>query len=214
VTDRRWSRADLARLATEVRTDELGLTEFERFCPYRLAELYGIRVHPVTALAEVGCPPTTVDFFTRDRPDAWSAALVPVGTGHLILENDTHSPRRRRSNVAHELAHLLLEHEVEGILLVEGARGCRTPVDRRREEEATELAGELLLPAPAARRAAARRRSDAQVAAEFGVSLAFARWRMNVTGARIIAGRAAERRARQLQSPRHATPEGPPRPRR
>jgi hypothetical protein len=62
------------------------------------------------------------------------------------------------------------------------------------EDEAAELSGELLLPAAAARRAAICRLSDEQVADEFDVSVEFAKWRLNVTGARLIAERAARKR--------------------
>jgi hypothetical protein len=63
------------------------------------------------------------------------------------------------------------------------------------EGQAAELSGELLVPGAAARRAAAHGRSDDQVADQFDVSTEFARWRMNVTGARRIATRAAARGA-------------------
>lgn len=64
------------------------------------------------------------------------------------------------------------------------------------EKEASEMAGELLLPAQAAKRAAISGKTDAQVAAEFDTSMELARWPMNATGARTIASRAAQKSGR------------------
>ena len=189
------SKADLCRFAIAIRKVDLGLTEFEPLCPYRLAEEHGVDVYSLADLAGSGCPQAAIDYFTSERPESWSAALVPNGTGRFIVENTVHLPRRRRSNVAHEMAHLLLEHEFDRILFADGKRGCRNPAAREMEEEAAELSGELLLPLAAVRRAAAAKKSDDEVADIFDVSTEFARWRMNVTGARLIAQRAARKRA-------------------
>jgi hypothetical protein len=191
-----WTKAGLARLAAEVRVNELGVSPHQRICPYNLADLYGVAVYTLRDLAESGCPPEAIEFFTSVRPEAWSAALVPSGTGQFIVENDGHAPRRRRSNIAHEMSHLLLEHEFDRILFTNGKRGCANPASKEMEGQAAELSGELLLPAAAARRAAAYGLSDDQVADQFDVSTEFARWRMNVTGARRIASRAALKRSR------------------
>lgn len=192
---KRRTKADLARFAVEVRRDELGLTEYERLCPYALAKLYGIAVYSLADLVDAGCSPEAIGFFTIERRDVWSAALVPDGTGQFIVENTAHSQQRRRSNVGHEMAHLLLEHEPDRILFTADGRACKDPASATVEKEATELSGELLLPQAAARRAAARKLTDEQVADRYDVSVEFARWRMNVTGARLIAARSAVKRA-------------------
>ncbi|ADL49520.1 protein of unknown function DUF955 [Micromonospora aurantiaca ATCC 27029] len=66
--------------------------------------------------------------------------------------------------------------------------------------EAQELGAELLLPLAAAYKAARERRNDEQVADLFDVSLPVARWRMNGTGTRIVAQRAAAKRAKSGKS--------------
>jgi IrrE N-terminal-like domain len=103
------NKSALARLAVQVRK-ELGLGEFDRFDPYALAEMYGVAVHPLDGLAATGCPTVSLEFFGVQRPEAWSAALVPDGTGQFIVENTAHQPTRRRSNIIHEMAHVVLEH--------------------------------------------------------------------------------------------------------
>lgn len=188
------SKADLSRFAVEVRKTDLGLSEYQRLCPYDLATEHGVDVYTLIDLAAAGCCEETIGFFTAQRPEAWSAALVPSGNGQFIVENAAHSPRRRRSNVAHEMAHLLLEHEFDRILFGDGNGRCRNSTSGEVEDEAAYFSGELLLPAAAARKAAVNKMSDGEVADLFDVSIEFARWRINVSGARTIAQRIARKR--------------------
>jgi Zn-dependent peptidase ImmA (M78 family) len=131
---------------------------------------------------------------SRSRANVFSGALIPIGTGAVIVENDSHPLVRRRSTMGHELAHVLSEHRFGTSLVNE--RGCRVP-DRDQEDEAAELAGELLVPFDAAKAMARRGATNEEVALQFGVSTDLARWRLDATGARLIARRqaAAYRRA-------------------
>lgn len=180
---RRGFKKEAKELALEVR-EELGTDVFAPLDPYALAELYGVEVFDLTHPA---LPPESVRHLTQVRPHVFSAALVPLDpSGAIIIENQVHHPKRRRSTLAHEMAHVLLEHPFGPMLTDEN--GCRSAV-REIEEEAAELSGELLIPADAARVAAFKGWSDHSVANHFRVSLPMAQWRMNVTGARRIACR-------------------------
>ncbi|SIR90316.1 ImmA/IrrE family metallo-endopeptidase [Micromonospora avicenniae] len=194
---KRLSKAEIRRRAIDIRTTDLGLTEYDRLCPYDLAREHGVDVHPLEGLVAVGCPEESVIFFASERPDVWSAALVPAGAGQFIVENTAHLPRRRRYNIAHEMAHVLLEHEFDRVMFsAEGRRGCANPTNKDQEWEAAELGAELLLPQAAAYKAAKEHRTDEDVADIFDVSLPVARWRMNGTGARIVAQRTAAKWAK------------------
>ncbi len=190
----RWTKKAIEDLALEVR-GEIGAGPHARLDLQRLTGEYGIPVYAMSDLGDSGCSPDTVDYFTARRPEAWSAALVPVGTARFIVENSAHTLQRRRSNVAHEMSHLLLEHEFEGILFADG--GCRDlgPEMALKEKQAAALSGELLIPMAAAIRAALSGRTDEQVAEQFDVSLQFAAWRLNASGARRIAQRTLQKRA-------------------
>lgn len=109
--------------------------------------------------------------------------LVPIGSGAVIIENDSHPKVRRRSTVSQELAHVVSEHNTS---LVE--RGCRL-ADPDQEGEAAAFAGELLVAFEAVKLLARKRLSNEEVALRFGVSVDMARWRMDSTGARINAKR-------------------------
>lgn len=175
-------------LALELRA-EIELGPFDPFDPWALAELYGVRVY---SLSEIDCSQQALTHFTTLGAGAFSGALIPDADGLLAVENSSHALVRRRSTLSHEMAHVTLEHQFA--LTMVDARGCRL-ADGEQEEEAAELSGELLIPFVAARACAIRGESDQAVASHFKVSLDAARWRMNATGARKIAARAAAYRS-------------------
>ena len=181
------NKAACKRLAGEVRA-ELGLEPMDALDPWQLAELYGVRV---LALGQLPLDHTIRDHFHNVRPEVFSGALLPHRTGAVIVENDAHPMARRRSTMGHEMAHVVGEHKFHTSLVNE--RGCRT-ADKLQEDEAAEISGELLIPFEAAKRLARRKATDDEVALRFGVSPELARWRMNASGARIIAQRAANLR--------------------
>ncbi len=184
------NKAALKRLALELR-QEIDLTAHDPFNPLELADLYGV---DVVRLSDIDGCPEALEYFRVQRPDKFSGALVPMpGGGTVILENDYHEPERRISTASHEVAHVTLEHPFAATLT--NSDGCRVSV-KEHEEEAAELSGELLLPTEAARRLAYNKATDEDVARRFGISVQFARWRMNATGARKIAKRAFAKRGR------------------
>lgn len=185
------NKAHCKRLAAELRA-EVGLGLMDALDPWKLAELYGVKVIPIS---ELSLNSEIHDHFSIARPEVFSGALVPIGTGAVIIENDAHAPVRRRSTMGHELAHIFGEHKFGTSLVNE--RGCRL-ANQAQEEEAAEIGGELLIPFEAAKKLARRNATNEEVAGHFGVSTEMARWRMDATGARLIAARqsAAYRRAR------------------
>jgi hypothetical protein len=186
----RWTQESMKEVAAEER-GWLGLGLMDRLDPYLLAREHGIPVYPIDELPDQHCSQEAVAHFTASRRSVWSAALVPVGAGRLILENTGHSVARRCASMAHELSHHFLEHEFDDVLLSDD--GCRK-VDKKKEKEADFLAGELLIPYQAALKAAFAEKTNEEVAAMFGVSAQFAQ--MCMKGARVHAQRALAKQAR------------------
>jgi IrrE N-terminal-like domain len=189
----RWTQESMKEVAAEER-GWLGLGLMDRLDPYVLACEHGIPVYPIDELPDQHCSQEAVAHFTVSRSSVWSAALVPVGAGRLILENTGHSLTRRCASMAHELSHHFLEHEFDDVLLSDD--GCRK-VDKKKEKEANFLAGELLIPYQAALKAAFAEKANEEIATMFGVSTQFAQ--MCMKGARVHAQRAL---AKQAQSGR------------
>lgn len=184
-----FSKAALGRLAAEVR-QELGLSDAVPFDPHLWAREYGV---PFVSIDEVAASPEAVEYFIRDRPDRWSAALLKNGSGHIVVYNSAHSVVRVRSNLAHEVAHLVAEHVLTSSWI--DGDGC-AGVGRSQETEAAELAGALLVPANAAKVHAMRGSPASSLAARFEVSIEMATWRMRASGGAKIAERAQMRRRR------------------
>lgn len=177
-----WTQVRMREVAIEERSD-LGLGSIDALDPYDLCAEHGISVYALTEFQEEH--PEAVAHFTQDRVKAWSAALLPIGSGRVIIENDRHAPVRRRSSIAHELSHHLLEHHFDSVVL--GEDHARQ-FDEQQEKEAKFLSGELLVPQAAALRMAYDKWNNEQVAAKYGVSVQFAQ--MQMKGPRVRATRA------------------------
>lgn len=186
----RWTQELMKEVAAEER-GWLGLGPMDRLDPYALAKEHGIPVYPIDELPDQYCSQDAVRHFTIRKLAVWSAALVPIGDERFIMENPGHPQDRRCSSIAHELSHLCLEHEFDGVLLADD--GCRK-VDKKKEKEADYLASQLLIPYQAALKAAFAEKTNEQVAAMYGVSNQYAQ--MCMKGARVHAQRALAKQAR------------------
>lgn len=171
---RRGFKADAERLALELRA-ELGLDADDSIDPRDLAEEYGI---PVVGARDLDVANEHANYFTGEKSGVWSATTVFHGTRRLIVLNDFHDPRRIANSLAHELAHLFLEHEPTPVVKGDGSRMWNDQV----EAEANELGARILIPGVTARALAVEGREPVDVADRFGVSEQLARWRLNVSG--------------------------------
>lgn len=184
----RWTQKLMREVAQEER-EALGLAVTDKLDPYQLADEHGIPVYTLTELRDWELSEEAHSHFFANTTGTWSAALVPLGSSRLIIENDGHAEVRRRASVAHELGHHLLEHAFAEALL--GGNHERL-FDKTDEKQANFMAGELLIPDGAAFKAAYARWSNAQVADAYGVSERFAQ--MQMKGARVVAERTVKKR--------------------
>jgi Zn-dependent peptidase ImmA (M78 family) len=155
-----------------------------------VARSLGIEVIPADHLVER----SRLEELQSLQPDAFSAATLrrPSG-GRVIIYNPLHAAGRVRSNKAHELAHIILDHVVRKTEKVGGLTFLTCDIEQ--EEEADWLGGCLLLPRPLLLAAAYRGLDAAHIAAQFETSESMARFRLNASGVLVQVGRA--RAARQ-----------------
>jgi Zn-dependent peptidase ImmA (M78 family) len=113
------------------------------------------------------------------EPEVFSAVTVFYGHRRTIVHNDGHAPSRQNSNLAHELAHGLLLHPPTPAM---DDRGCRD-WNQAVEDEASWLAGILLVSEAATIAIANGRWNKMEAAAHFEVSPAMIQYRLNATGA-------------------------------
>lgn len=113
--------------------------------------------------------------------DAWSAMTLPGASSHVIIVNPAHSPQRRSSDVMHELAHLLLEHEPGNVFFGATGLALRTH-NKDQEDEARWLAACLLLSRECLFLIRRKRWTDDQACAYFGVSKEMLAFRRQTSG--------------------------------
>jgi Zn-dependent peptidase ImmA (M78 family) len=175
MTLRRGFLAQAERHAARLR-DELGLQPADPVDIQAVAGHLGVRVVPADALVDI----TRLQELERIQAFAFSACTFNLNGIKVIVFNPLRSPARTTSDIAHELAHLVLGHRLDEVRVVAGTpfRTCRPD----QEEEATTLGGTLLLPRPLLLRAARRGLSATEIADEYGVTAEMARFRFHRTG--------------------------------
>jgi Zn-dependent peptidase ImmA (M78 family) len=189
MTLRRGFRAEAERIAAGVR-DDLGVQHADPLPLTEAAEARNVRVVSAADLIDSD----RLAELERIQAFSFSACTFQIDDRSVIVYNPIRSEARRRSDVAHEFSHLLLGHDLTEIREVAGVlfRTCRAD----QEEEATNLGGTLLLPRPLLLRAAAQGMGPDAVAAEYGVTIEMARFRLNTTGVARQMQRSQVRRAR------------------
>ena len=173
---RRGFKADAERIAELVRRD-LALGPLDRLDCFALAEAWGIPVVSLGELREDGASETSIRRLMS--PDAgFPAATIVVGPRRLIVYNPRDESARKASSLAHELAHVILEHEAAPAI---GVGGCRH-WDGSQEAEADWLGSTLLVPRSSALAWMLESDELDAGARNFGVSVELFRWRINHTG--------------------------------
>ena len=174
---RRGFKAEAERLATRLRM-ELGLPANARMDVRQLAQHLGVDVRSADELV----PLSELKKLDELQPQCFSAATIHLPNGKVVaVTNPLNEPiARRDSDLAHELAHLILGHQPSQVDRI----GDLTffDCDPEQEEEANWLAGCLLLPRPLLLAAVKRGLTVEQIAEENSVSIQMARFRLNTSG--------------------------------
>jgi IrrE N-terminal-like domain len=173
---RRGFKSDAERTAEVVRGD-LGLGPLDRLDCFSLAEAWGIPVVSLGELREDGASEASIRRLMSPE-SGFSATTVVVGPRRLIVYNPRHELGRKASSLAHELAHVILEHDAAPAI---GVGGCRH-WDGRQEAEADWLGSALLVPRAGALEWMLESDDLDAGASNFGVSVELFRWRVNHTG--------------------------------
>lgn len=121
----------------------------------------------------------------------WSGFTLRVGDRFLVVYNPAESRRRTNSVVMHELAHIMLGHELSDVHTSDAGYLVPSFYDTEQEEEANWLGGALLLPRAALMWMRARKMTDDEAAHHFVVSADMLRWRVRMTGIDVQIRRAA-----------------------
>jgi len=176
----RGFKAWAERTALAVRR-ELAITPDDLLCPFKLAEYLDIDV-----VSPEEIPGMTTDILTPllvKDPSGWSATSFKINKRSTVIYNPMHSPGRRSSDIAHELAHELLGHEPATVILsLELEHFCMRSFNQKQEDEANCLAWTLLLPRDGLLKAKTRKKTTDEIAEQFGVSKTLVNFRVQTTG--------------------------------
>ena len=119
---------------------------------------------------------------------AFSAATFRLpGGGYVIVYSPLSLVGRKRSDQAHELAHIILDHDVRTVERIGTMQFLTCDVEQ--EEEANWLGGCLLLPRPLLLKVAKEGLSSSEIAERYEVSEPMARFRLNASGVLVQVGR-------------------------
>ena len=170
----RGFKAYTERLVQEVR-DELALGELDLIDMDALAKHMDIPCWPLSVFCDAAKKPRS----GAAVPEIYSSVSAFTffdGRRRRIVYNDEHGPARHRSNMAHELAHALLQHPPRD-------SGVGAHAEEANEAEAAWTSGVMMLPAHHARHIAVSRTPLAVAEKRFRLSPEMLRFRLNVTGA-------------------------------
>jgi Zn-dependent peptidase ImmA (M78 family) len=175
MTLRRGFLAEAERHAARIRS-ELGLAPASKLSIADIAKHFGIRVIAADELIDIA----RLQELERIQAFAFSACSFDLGGVKVVVYNPIRSVERRESDIGHEVSHVILGHELSALRTIAGTpfRTCQPD----QEEEATNLAGTLLLPRPLLLSAARRGLGAEEIAERCGVTLDMARFRLNRTG--------------------------------
>ena len=171
----RGFRAEAERKSVSFRKD-LGLKPNEAMNIKSLAKNLNVKVVSAEKLVALD----KLEELERIQTFSFSAATFEVEGRHFIVTNPLRSSGRLSSDVAHELAHILLKHELNEVRELDGIafRTCRPD----EEEQATSYGATLLLPRPVLVAAAYRGLTPEEIATEHNVTVEMARFRFNSSG--------------------------------
>ena len=155
----------------------------------RLAEYLNVRVLRPEDVPNVA--PASLRQLRGAGQDSWSAVTISQSGLTLVILNSGHPLTRQANSLAHELAHIILNHTSDDTDMSREGFLFRNRFDEEQEDEANWLAGCLLLPREGLLHAYWRQRSPAALAQHFGVSQKLVTWRLRMTGIARQAARAA-----------------------
>lgn len=162
---------------------DLNLDESDCLDPRRLAQKIGVSVQAPEEID--GIEPSVLRHLLSVDPESWSAVTLRLGLSATIIINSAHVRTRQNNSLAHELGHLILQHEPSVAFVSSDGTMILDHYNSLHEEEAICFAGALLVPRAGLLACLSNGQSDKQIAEHFDVSLDLLRMRKNTTGVAI-----------------------------
>jgi Zn-dependent peptidase ImmA (M78 family) len=182
----RGFKAWAERTSTSLRK-ELGLNPTDALDPKELAVSLGVCL--LTPRDIPGVSDGVINQLLEKDPWGWSAVSQLSEGRPLVIYNPRHSAGRRASDIIHELAHIILDHDPAKLIMSQDGTMVMRSYDRKQEEEANWLGWSILLPREALVNATRLGLSRSQIADRYGVTEDLVEFRLRVTGVKAQFGR-------------------------
>lgn len=176
---RRGFKSQCERRSVEFRR-HLGLQPTDALSADALAEHLGVTVWSVSDVK--GLAAQDQDILTDSGDDSWAAMTMRIGADDLVIYKPVQSAGRRNNIIMHELAHIVLGHELAAACMLEDGSLVPGNFSQDQEDEADWLAGTLLLPRPALLAVRAQCLTDDTACSRYLVSREMLAWRIRMTG--------------------------------
>lgn len=172
-------KAKAERLSEEHRT-QLSLTKFDALDAFLLADHLDI---PIITIDELKASLPSNFYKTLCDTDKFSAMWTVNEDGDkFIIHNNHHSPKRQQSNLMHELAHIILNHQISP----EAARLCFLTglhyFNKEQEQEAKYLGACLQITRPGLLWALKQGFSNSKISDYYKASPEMVTYRLNISG--------------------------------
>jgi hypothetical protein len=171
-----------------------GLRKRAILTPLQLLEPRDVaRTLPNVMLAELPAlaalsPDSNLAILERES-ETWSALALRIDGGPwLVTWNPWHAPTRTRVSVMEEIAHIVLEHKPTSLTPHPTTGLPVRAYSPSKEKEAYGVAAAAVLPYVGLVQLLRQGKSDAEIAAHYGVSVQLVTMRINLTKARLAAG--------------------------
>lgn len=172
---------------------ELGLHPCARLPSEKLAEK--LRVRFVSPADIPGMTPEMLNQLLQVGSSEWSAVAIKIESETLVIENTSHSPKRRESTRFHEMSHLLCGHRPSAFVEVPGMGVLTRGYQQDQEDEADWLGRCLHLPKPVLGFCLNRGWPVERISEEFLASHELVNYRLNKSGALMIRRRLAQKKS-------------------
>ena len=177
---RRGFKSWCERAAAEYRA-ALGVPMEAALDPYALAEHLDVRVLMPEDIPRIA-PASAKQLRGVAGQANWSAVTIFQGGARLVILNSGHPGTRQANSLAHELAHIILNHTSDNAQVSQQGFLFRNNFDKEQEDEANWLAACLLLPREGLLQAYRSKPIPAALAQHFRVSQKLVNWRLRMTG--------------------------------
>lgn len=174
---KRGFKANAERVAVQYRKD-LEIHPCGPLCAFKLAEFLKVPVHKATHFLT---QPEDISLLSNNCE--WSALTMTNAEGtKLILHNPYSSIARQQSDLMHELAHIICDHQHDDTYHDEPLPFGLRSYNIEHEEEAKCLGSTLQLATPGLLWASKRNMTYEEIAEHFNASIDMVKYRMNATG--------------------------------